>query len=212
MSPDWSAKAEPIPYSKLDNPQSLNLYGYVLNNPLRGVDPDGHIDCTGANGAGAGCQAILGWYAQHDVSLEILAAATQKAQQQNGDRPQTTDSVTVTAKPSGWKRIGGWFGSATHSMSYAATAFIITHSKLAMEGNKSSFEYCSNRATKTLSNRLIQVAKNRCKFVWMVKTRESSTQYALQHLAISWCRSRRFETRSLAFRDVWTGDRTDNRT
>ena len=25
MSPDWAAKAEPVPYAKLDNPQSLNL-------------------------------------------------------------------------------------------------------------------------------------------------------------------------------------------
>jgi len=42
MSPDWSAKEDPVPYAKLDNPQSLNLYGYVLNNPLGDADPDGH--------------------------------------------------------------------------------------------------------------------------------------------------------------------------
>jgi len=42
LSPDWSAKEEPVPYAKLDNPQSLNLYGYVLNNPLGKADPDGH--------------------------------------------------------------------------------------------------------------------------------------------------------------------------
>jgi RHS repeat-associated protein len=42
LSPDWSAKAEPVPYAKLDNPQSLNLYAYMMNNPLGGVDPDGH--------------------------------------------------------------------------------------------------------------------------------------------------------------------------
>ena len=34
MSPDWSAKVQPVPYSKLDDPQSLNLYQYVRNNPL----------------------------------------------------------------------------------------------------------------------------------------------------------------------------------
>jgi RHS repeat-associated protein len=45
MSPDWSAKAEPVPYAKMDNPQSLNLYAYVLNNPLSKVDPDGHLGC-----------------------------------------------------------------------------------------------------------------------------------------------------------------------
>jgi RHS repeat-associated protein len=42
MSADWSAKAEPVPYAKLENPQSLNLYGYVGNNPLARVDMDGH--------------------------------------------------------------------------------------------------------------------------------------------------------------------------
>jgi RHS repeat-associated protein len=41
MSPDWSARVEPVPYSKLDDPQSLNLYSYVLNNPLSNVDTDG---------------------------------------------------------------------------------------------------------------------------------------------------------------------------
>ncbi len=42
MSPDWSAQEEPVPYAKLDDPQTLNLYSYVRNNPLSGVDPDGH--------------------------------------------------------------------------------------------------------------------------------------------------------------------------
>ena len=36
MSPDWSAQAEPVPYAKLGNPQSLNLYAYMNNNPLSG--------------------------------------------------------------------------------------------------------------------------------------------------------------------------------
>jgi len=42
LSPDWAAKAWPVPYAKLDDPQTLNLYGYLRNNPLGGVDADGH--------------------------------------------------------------------------------------------------------------------------------------------------------------------------
>ena len=42
MSPDWADKPEAVPYSDLSNPQSLNLYGYVSNNPLSKDDPNGH--------------------------------------------------------------------------------------------------------------------------------------------------------------------------
>jgi RHS repeat-associated protein len=41
-SPDWSAVPQPVPYATLSNPQSLNLYQYVLNNPLSQKDDDGH--------------------------------------------------------------------------------------------------------------------------------------------------------------------------
>ena len=42
MSPDWSAKVEPVPYAKLGAPQSLNLYSYVQGNPESASDLDGH--------------------------------------------------------------------------------------------------------------------------------------------------------------------------
>jgi RHS repeat-associated protein len=41
-TPDWSAKTDPVPYAVFTDPQSLNLYAYVRNNPLTSVDPDGH--------------------------------------------------------------------------------------------------------------------------------------------------------------------------
>jgi RHS repeat-associated protein len=48
LSPDWSTKEEPVPYAKLENPQTLNLYAYVGNNPLIRTDPSGHYLCTGS--------------------------------------------------------------------------------------------------------------------------------------------------------------------
>ena len=42
LIPDWSAKVESVPYARIDNPQTLNLYAYLQNNPLAGVDADGH--------------------------------------------------------------------------------------------------------------------------------------------------------------------------
>jgi RHS repeat-associated protein len=58
LTPDWSAKVEPVPYAKMDDPQSLNLYAYVLNNPLSRIDPDGHKDSF-CNANSALCRAIL---------------------------------------------------------------------------------------------------------------------------------------------------------
>lgn len=48
LSPDWSAKEDPVPYANLEDPQSLNLYAYVRNNPLTHVDADGHVDLDSA--------------------------------------------------------------------------------------------------------------------------------------------------------------------
>jgi RHS repeat-associated protein len=42
FSPDWSDIPDSVPYAEMENPQTLNLYAYVRNNPLTGVDPDGH--------------------------------------------------------------------------------------------------------------------------------------------------------------------------
>jgi RHS repeat-associated protein len=44
MSPDWNKAPTGVPYADLTNPQTLNLYQYMRNNPLSGADPDGHCD------------------------------------------------------------------------------------------------------------------------------------------------------------------------
>jgi hypothetical protein len=55
MSPDWSATAEAVPYASLGDPQSLNLYGYVVNNPLSSSDIDGHTgNCPDPGNGGPG--------------------------------------------------------------------------------------------------------------------------------------------------------------
>ena len=41
-SPDWSPTPQAVPYADLTDPQTLNLYSYVRNNPLSRADADGH--------------------------------------------------------------------------------------------------------------------------------------------------------------------------
>jgi len=52
MSPDWSEAPEPVPYADLSDPQTLNLYSYVANNPATASDPDGHREDLYFEGGG----------------------------------------------------------------------------------------------------------------------------------------------------------------
>jgi RHS repeat-associated protein len=57
MTPDWSPTPEAIPYGELSNPQSLNRYAYVKNNPTTLTDPDGHCDIDGEHHGWVWCAA-----------------------------------------------------------------------------------------------------------------------------------------------------------
>ena len=90
LSPDWSAKEEPVPYAKLDSPQSLNLYSYVMNNPMTRADPDGHAwqpdrgdtNCAGNNSnAASGCDG-------HTTADQMKADRKAEAAQQQKPAPK----------------------------------------------------------------------------------------------------------------------------
>jgi RHS repeat-associated protein len=63
-SPDFQddeTDPEPVPWADYKNPQSLNLYSYVYNNPLSHADNDGHdvsICPAGATQVTMACQTI----------------------------------------------------------------------------------------------------------------------------------------------------------
>jgi RHS repeat-associated protein len=51
MTPDWASRAEAVPYSDISDPQSLNLYAYVRNNPMSRTDAEGHhVEQANSNG------------------------------------------------------------------------------------------------------------------------------------------------------------------
>jgi RHS repeat-associated protein len=50
MSPDWSATPQAVPYADFADPQTLNLYSYVRNNPFSKADPDGHCGLDDPDG------------------------------------------------------------------------------------------------------------------------------------------------------------------
>lgn len=55
MTPDWSSTPAAVPFADPANPQSLNLYSYVINNPLNRTDPLGHNwFCTSGSSSNCG--------------------------------------------------------------------------------------------------------------------------------------------------------------
>ena len=61
MSSDWAGVPSTIPYANLGNPQSLNLYAYIGNNPVTGIDPDGHRYNSSSGSVGMpGCDVNTG--------------------------------------------------------------------------------------------------------------------------------------------------------
>ena len=61
LSSDWSAIPVPVPYANLTNPQTLNLYAMVADDPETSADLDGHQNnqpgnaaSPGGNGGGCG--------------------------------------------------------------------------------------------------------------------------------------------------------------
>ena len=89
----------------ITNPQSFNLYSYVLNNPLRNVDPDG-LECIWNDGSfdsaddkqtgtNAGCSAAVGTYAD-PTAFGKMNAGTGATKRIRIWRPYVTHSTNRT--------------------------------------------------------------------------------------------------------------------
>jgi RHS repeat-associated protein len=103
LSPDWSAKEDPVPYAKLDDPQTLNLYSYVGNNPIGRADADGHCFpfCLAVAGGGvlaseSPLAAIgpVGWTVIGVTAVGVAAYATYQHFHQEDAPPAPPPAAT----------------------------------------------------------------------------------------------------------------------
>ena len=79
MVPDWAAKPTAVPYAVFGDPQTMNLYQYMRNNPLGGADKDGHCDW---------CQKLWNGIMGNGYQTNAQLAAQQQ--------PQATVTTTET--------------------------------------------------------------------------------------------------------------------
>ena len=104
MSPGWSKSPTTVPYASLGNPQSLNLYGYVGNDPISGQDPDGHFtyiwdDVTGGDSFGDNGD---GMRKKEDAENRNRDQTKPGSGDQSQDQQQSTNStttVTLNSRP-----------------------------------------------------------------------------------------------------------------
>jgi RHS repeat-associated protein len=102
LTPDWASAPTDVPYAHFGDPQSLNLYGYVRNNPLASIDPDGHNEATWWSGLGAN-------EAENEAAFDEQVALQKQAQNQSQDATTTgattTTVATVATSPSTMEQI-----------------------------------------------------------------------------------------------------------
>jgi RHS repeat-associated protein len=101
LTPDWAARPTSVPYAVFGDPQSLNLYGYVRNDPVSRADADGHCYYGNCDSGGYLMDALKsavyssstgsgtipsGWVSQE--YLDLIAGSTPSAQNKPKHTPK----------------------------------------------------------------------------------------------------------------------------
>jgi RHS repeat-associated protein len=102
LSPDWSASPRPVPYANQGDPQSLNLYEYVRNNPVSGIDPDGHLLTI---------YELYSWHSGVQDQVGIEMAIEGDTQQEDLDRALQHSGQSQSGAQQNGSSVGGGFWS-----------------------------------------------------------------------------------------------------
>lgn len=91
MSPDWDARPVTVPYAQFGDPQSLNLYAYVTDNPVSRQDADGHLMTI---------NQLYSWHSgvQDQMSV-VMGVAGDQSQQKLDEQLQNSGAKGQTQQP-----------------------------------------------------------------------------------------------------------------
>lgn len=102
LSADWSSVPVPVPYANLTNPQTLNLYAMVSDNPETFADLDGHCgdNCDGQprtdpSGSGKKVCDLKTDKCNDPTTKNVNGHDQDQAQQQSGRQFSPTDPTSL---------------------------------------------------------------------------------------------------------------------
>src|SRR5260370_5590055 len=104
LSSDWSAVPVAVPYANLTNPQTLNLYAMVGDDPESFADLDGHGAIDGscyANGTGCGTKGPGMDRTQEPHTQPGQAQNSNQQQEPSPSQASSTHFASVSFWPSG---------------------------------------------------------------------------------------------------------------
>jgi RHS repeat-associated protein len=105
LSADWSSVPAPVPYANLTNPQTLNLYAIVSDNPESYADLDGHEQQKGSSGQCGDATSGCGGSDQN-----AAANTNQNAAQAQNQNAATAATVGAFVGGAAGAIVGGIFG------------------------------------------------------------------------------------------------------
>jgi len=97
MIPDWAVKPTSVPYANFGNPQSLNLYSYVQNNPTTLGDPDGH--CPPQDSSTTTCSQVKVQVEKKEEPKTVTNTPVKRGQLASGVRGRLGLTITDNGKP-----------------------------------------------------------------------------------------------------------------
>jgi len=106
MTPDWAERPTAVPYAVLGDPQSLNLYAYVRNDPVSRADDDGHSSYyvggmhTGVDMLDEILDVLMSQFNRYDKKFPRLVrgGALQKGKPKKKAQKATTFTIQVIGK------------------------------------------------------------------------------------------------------------------